>query len=193
MLRIQWLSGISGIAAFSLSPARSVSVGNTLSNTPGRGRPVRRRRPFRRALAGDRFPQPVRAFAAQRFSQRCYPKRCSRPPEGQTDVTLAIEGMTCGNCCMKVETAVNELEGVVAAKADYKAGRATITYVEGEVTGLLPGDGAGIRTVPAWLPVRSCPLKCPKLPTPVRLHPKAQSTGRCRENSNLPRTGGTGP
>ena len=54
--------------------------------------------------------------------------------EGQKDVTLTIEGMTCGACCTKVETAVNDLEGVVAAKADYKAGSATITYVEGKVT-----------------------------------------------------------
>jgi copper chaperone CopZ len=54
--------------------------------------------------------------------------------EGQKDVTLAIKGMTCGGCCTKVETAVNELEGVVASMADYKAGRATITYVEGEIT-----------------------------------------------------------
>ena len=54
--------------------------------------------------------------------------------EGQKDVTLTIVGMTCGACCTKVETAVNELEGVVAAKADYEAGSATITYVEGEIT-----------------------------------------------------------
>jgi len=54
--------------------------------------------------------------------------------EGQKDVTLAIVGMTCGACCTKVETAVNELEGVIAAKADYKAGSATITYVEDEIT-----------------------------------------------------------
>ena len=54
--------------------------------------------------------------------------------EGQTDETLAIEGMTCGACCTKVETAVNELEGVVASKADYEAGSATITYIEGEIT-----------------------------------------------------------
>ena len=54
--------------------------------------------------------------------------------EGQTDVTLAITGMTCGACSTKVETAVNKLEGVVATKADYEAGSATITYVEGKVT-----------------------------------------------------------
>jgi copper chaperone CopZ len=54
--------------------------------------------------------------------------------EGHKDVTLTIVGMTCGACCTKVETAVNELEGVIAAKADYEAGSATITYVEGEIT-----------------------------------------------------------
>jgi copper chaperone CopZ len=54
--------------------------------------------------------------------------------EGRTDVTLTIVGMTCGACSTKVETAVNKLEGVVAAKADYEAGSATITYLEGEVT-----------------------------------------------------------
>jgi copper chaperone CopZ len=54
--------------------------------------------------------------------------------EGQTDVKLTIVGMTCGACSMKVETAANELEGVVTATADYEAGSATITYVEGEVT-----------------------------------------------------------
>ena len=54
--------------------------------------------------------------------------------EGQKDVTQTIVGMTCGACCTKVETAVNELEGVVAAKADYEAGSAIISYVEGEIT-----------------------------------------------------------
>ena len=54
--------------------------------------------------------------------------------DGPMDLTLTLEGMTCGACCTKVETAVNELEGVVEAKADYEAGSATITYVEGEVT-----------------------------------------------------------
>jgi len=54
--------------------------------------------------------------------------------EGHKDVTLTIVGMTCGDCCTKVETALNDLEGVVTAKADYEAGSATITYVEGEVT-----------------------------------------------------------
>ncbi len=55
-------------------------------------------------------------------------------PSGQARVVIPVEGMTCGNCCVKVETVVNELDGIVAAKADYEKGRATVTYVEDKVT-----------------------------------------------------------
>ena len=55
-------------------------------------------------------------------------------PKGQARTEINIEGMTCGGCCTKVETALAELEGVVAAKADYKAGKAMVTYVEKEVS-----------------------------------------------------------
>ncbi len=54
-------------------------------------------------------------------------------PEGQAQVELAISGMTCGNCCTKVETAVKTLAGVVDAKADYQKGVATITYQKDQV------------------------------------------------------------
>ncbi len=55
-------------------------------------------------------------------------------PEGQALVVIPLEGMTCGKCCVKVETAVKKLEGIVAATADYQEGRATVTYVEDKVT-----------------------------------------------------------
>ena len=55
-------------------------------------------------------------------------------PDGQARVVVPIEGMTCGSCCNKVETAVKELDGAVATKADYQKGRATVTYVEDKVT-----------------------------------------------------------
>jgi copper chaperone len=55
-------------------------------------------------------------------------------PKGQEQTVLSIEGMTCGGCCAKVETAVAELEGVVSATADYKNGTATVTYVKKDVT-----------------------------------------------------------
>jgi copper chaperone CopZ len=56
------------------------------------------------------------------------------PAEGQAQVILAVEGMTCGGCCTKVETAMNGLEGIVAASADYQEGTATITYETEKVT-----------------------------------------------------------
>ncbi len=55
-------------------------------------------------------------------------------PEGQARVVIPVTGMTCGACCIKVDTAVKALDGVVAAEADYEEGRATVTYVEDKVT-----------------------------------------------------------
>ena len=53
---------------------------------------------------------------------------------GQARVVIAVEGMTCGGCCVKVETAVKDVDGIVAATADYEKGRATVTYEEEKVT-----------------------------------------------------------
>ena len=58
----------------------------------------------------------------------------NEPAEGQARVEIAVTGMTCGDCCVKVETALKELEGIVDSSADYEAGVATVTYVEDEVS-----------------------------------------------------------
>ena len=62
-----------------------------------------------------------------------YPASAGELPEGQASVVIPVKGMTCGGCCTKIETAVKELDGVVNAKADYKNGKATITYVEEKI------------------------------------------------------------
>ncbi len=54
--------------------------------------------------------------------------------EGQARVVIPVKGMTCGACCVPVETAVNKLEGIVGAKADYEKGLATVTYEKDKVT-----------------------------------------------------------
>ncbi len=54
--------------------------------------------------------------------------------EGQARVVIPVTGMTCGACCVPVETAVNKLEGIVGAKADYEKGQATVTYEKDKVT-----------------------------------------------------------
>src|SRR3972149_3494563 len=43
-------------------------------------------------------------------------------------LNIGIEGMRCASCSLKVETALKELEGVIAATANFAAGSASITY-----------------------------------------------------------------
>ncbi len=54
-------------------------------------------------------------------------------PEGQERAAISVSGMTCGGCCVKVETAVAKMEGVVDVKADYEKGVATIVYEKATV------------------------------------------------------------
>ena len=45
-----------------------------------------------------------------------------------TKVTLAVEGMTCGDCSEKLASTLNNLDGVTAAAADYQTGRTEVAY-----------------------------------------------------------------
>jgi copper chaperone CopZ len=54
-------------------------------------------------------------------------------PEGQARTVIPVSGMICGDCCVKVETAVAMIDGVVGVKADYKKGVATVTHVKDRV------------------------------------------------------------
>jgi copper chaperone CopZ len=54
-------------------------------------------------------------------------------PEGQSRAVIPVSGMICGDCCVKVETTVAMIDGVVGVKADYKKGVATVTYVKDRV------------------------------------------------------------
>jgi copper chaperone CopZ len=44
----------------------------------------------------------------------------------QETITLAVSGMTCGNCRRHVEEALSGVPGVRAAQVDLAAGRATV-------------------------------------------------------------------
>ena len=57
----------------------------------------------------------------------------SELPEGQVQTTVEVSGMTCGGCCVKVETAVADLDGVIDVKADYEKGVATVTFEKEKV------------------------------------------------------------
>jgi copper chaperone CopZ len=54
-------------------------------------------------------------------------------PEGQARTVIPVSGMICGDCCVKVETAVAMIDGVVGVKADYRKGVATVTHVKDRV------------------------------------------------------------
>jgi copper chaperone len=45
-------------------------------------------------------------------------------------VLLKVTGMTCGNCVKKVETKLNELDGVEKAKVDLDNASAKVKYDE---------------------------------------------------------------
>ena len=46
-------------------------------------------------------------------------------------VELKVKGMTCPHCEMRVKKALEAVEGVQSAKADHKAGKATVTLRPG--------------------------------------------------------------
>ena len=46
-------------------------------------------------------------------------------------ITLAVSGMTCGNCKRHVEEALSSVPGVRAAQVDLAAGRATV-FADGD-------------------------------------------------------------
>ena len=60
-------------------------------------------------------------------------EKSDKLPEGQVKTTVEVSGMTCGGCCVKVETAVAELDGVIDVKADYENGVATVTHEKEKV------------------------------------------------------------
>ncbi|HEU4454010.1 MAG TPA: heavy metal-associated domain-containing protein [Longimicrobium sp.] len=49
-------------------------------------------------------------------------------------ITLAVSGMTCGNCKRHVEEALSGVPGVHAAEVDLAAGRATVAFDAGAPT-----------------------------------------------------------
>ncbi len=49
-------------------------------------------------------------------------------PSAKQTVTLAVENMVCGGCMRKVETALAAVPGVISARANLSAKRATVVF-----------------------------------------------------------------
>ncbi len=48
--------------------------------------------------------------------------------------TLAVHGMHCSSCVLRVERALSKVKGVVAVKVDLAAERAVVDYTPGSTT-----------------------------------------------------------
>jgi Cu+-exporting ATPase len=55
-------------------------------------------------------------------------------PEGQAQIIIPVEGMTCESCAKKIEAALSELEGVVSAKACHESAKVEVIYETDKVT-----------------------------------------------------------
>ena len=50
------------------------------------------------------------------------------------EVTVKVEGMTCGTCPLTIKAALKRLDGVVNANVSYEDEEAKVSYEEGKVT-----------------------------------------------------------
>src|SRR6266516_5771383 len=79
---------------------------------------------------------------------------------GEDRAVLALEGMTCASCAMRIEKGLKKLPGVKDASVNLATERASVTY-DPTQTGLKQMvqkvDAVGYRTIPMDLPP-SCPV-----------------------------------
>lgn len=78
-----------------------------------------------------RPPQPT---VTARVRLASAPASRSAPPDSLTQVTLRVEGMTCGGCTIATRTVLTRLPGVVRAEVTYEPQQAVVTYDAAKVT-----------------------------------------------------------
>lgn len=50
------------------------------------------------------------------------------------EITLKVNGMTCGHCKQSVHNALNDLEGVHGVEVDLSSGNVAVSYEDSEVS-----------------------------------------------------------
>jgi copper ion binding protein len=55
-------------------------------------------------------------------------------PEGQAQLIIPVEGMTCDSCAKKIEAAISKIEGVVSVEACHESAKVDVVYEKGKVT-----------------------------------------------------------
>ncbi len=112
----------------------------------------------------------VQALAAKELSQ---------------NVTLDVQGMTCGGCAAAVKTALRQIPGVIDARVSYEQHQAVVTYDPARITPPaiaraveeeLPGYKVGNQTVPMTATTNSCSRVA--APTPSAIKPNQIQTDR---------------
>ena len=53
---------------------------------------------------------------------------------GVERITVPIQGMSCASCVEKVQTALNNVPGVMKASVNFATEKATVEYIPGKVT-----------------------------------------------------------
>ena len=80
-----------------------------------------------------------------------FKRRPAEPPAGHVAATFAIRGMSCANCAMSVDWAVEALEGVAESTTSYARGEAIVVYDPARLTSadvVAAIDRAGYRAEP---------------------------------------------
>src|SRR6266571_74457 len=89
----------------------------------------------------------------------------------ESSATLALEGMTCASCAMRIEKGLKKLPGVKDASVNFATEQATVTYDSAQ-TGMeqmvQKVDAVGYKAIPLVMPA-------PKL-TPVELETESHVT-----------------
>lgn len=67
------------------------------------------------------------------------------PPDTLAQVTLRIEGMTCGGCAIATRKVLTRLAGVARADVSYEEKQAVVTYAPAKVT--VPQMIAAVKTL----------------------------------------------
>src|SRR5215471_1281460 len=86
-------------------------------------------------------------------------------PMAESQATLALEGMTCASCAMRIEKGLKKLPGVKEASVNFATEQATVTYDPAQ-TGMeqmvQKVDAVGYKAIPLVLPAPKPVQKAPE-------------------------------
>ena len=67
-------------------------------------------------------------YASSLTAQTQEKKTVPENAKNVTEVTIPVNGMSCGDCCNSVESATKSVEGVLEVEADHEKGQARVKF-----------------------------------------------------------------